>query len=158
MDENISQEPQQQRPTGDELRRQRHESRTGTTWKAFLRDLCQLGGWDEAFAERATVTVMCHLERRIMADEVRDLNAQLPVKLQEQLGSCSVQHGEKPEKYGRDEFIRRVAGDLGDQGGDVEKVVRTVFECVRNHLSEGEAEDVAHQLPGDLEALWRRPS
>ncbi len=147
-----------QRPTGEELRHQRHESRTGSTYKAFLKELCKAGNWQEDFAENAAVSVLCHLEQRIMADEAKDMNAQLPFKLQELLKTCKLHEGRKVDKFGRDELYKRVADDLGLDAGKSEQIVRAVFTCVRGHLSEGEAEDVANQLPKDLEELWRRPS
>lgn len=160
MAENITTggETQAGRPTGEELRKQRHESRTGSTYKAFLKELCSIGNWDEAYAEKAAVSVLCNLQQRIMADEARDMQAQLPFKLQELLKTCTLHEGTKVDKFGREEFFQRVADDLGEDVGKSEQVVRSVFTCVRNHLSEGEAEDVANQLPKDIEELWRRPS
>lgn len=147
-----------QRPVGEELRKQRHESRTGSTYKNFLKELCSLGNWEEDFAEKAAVSVLCHLQQRIMADEAKDMRAQLPFKLQELLKSCTLHEGRQVDKFGREELFRRVGEDLGQDPKQCEQVVRTVFTCVRTHLSEGEAEDVANQLPKDLEELWRRPS
>ena len=48
-----------------------------------------------------------------------------------------------------------IGEDLGMQAAEVEGVVRAVFSAVREQISEGEAEDVASQLPKDLGALWR---
>lgn len=139
-------------------REQRHQSRAGTTYRAFIRELCEKGAFDEAFAERAVVSVLCTLEQRLMSTEASDMEAQLPARLREVLRECRVT-GSKPRKFGRDEFLRIVAQDLelaGEQ--DAESVTRVVFELVRQHLSEGEASDVEGQLPADLRSLWRRVS
>ena len=38
----------------------------------------------------------------------------------------------------------------------VEHVVRSVFSAVQDQVSEGEIDDVIHQLPADLRELWHR--
>lgn len=151
--------------TLDEVRRrqarreQRHQSRAGTTYRAFIRELCEKGAFDEAFAERAVVSVLCTLEQRLMSTEASDMEAQLPARLREMLRECRVTTGGKPRRFGRDEFLRIVARDLGlADEQDAESVSRVVFGLVRQHLSEGEASDVEGQLPADLRSLWRRVS
>ena len=47
------------------LHRERHESRAGSTYRGFLRDVTSLGGLDESLAEKATVSVLCAIDRRI---------------------------------------------------------------------------------------------
>jgi uncharacterized protein (DUF2267 family) len=37
----------------------------------------------------------------------------------------------------------------------MEPLVRAVFRAMRDLISEGEANDVASNLPPDLQALWR---
>jgi uncharacterized protein (DUF2267 family) len=64
----------------------------------------------------------------------------------------------RPERFGRDELLARVAEDLGVEEADVEGVVRTVLQQVRGLLSEKEASDVMGQLPPDLQALWAPPA
>jgi uncharacterized protein (DUF2267 family) len=137
-----------------EVRRQRHESRAGSTYMAFLRELCRLGSLDEETAEAAAVSVLCTLEQRILADEVRQLEAQLPVKLRELLLRCPRHEGAPPARFGREEFLRRVAADLGWDALEVEPIARAVFAAVRAQISAGEVEDVAGQLPRDLVDLW----
>lgn len=138
--------------------RERHESRAGSTYKAFLRDVEALGGFDEKLAEQATVSVLCALDRRIRGEEARQLHAQLPSKLRELVQRCELHAGEKPEKFDREEMFEAVASDLGRAAGEVEGIVRTVFLALRSHVSEGEAEDVASQLPQDIADLWMRPA
>lgn len=141
-----------------ELRAQRHDSRAGTTYKAFLRDLSGRGGFTEEFAESAAVSVLCTLEQRIMGQEVADMEAQLPSRLRELLQRCERHAGKPSEKFNRQEFVRRVCDDLNLPEDRAESVIRAVFTSVRNHLSEGEAEDVGGQLPSDLTDLWMRPA
>ena len=142
----------------EEIRKQRHESRTSSTYKQFLKDLCSLGNMKEEDAERAAVSVLCALEQRIMRSESEDLEAQLPFKLQQLLHRCELHEADVPKRFGRDEFIQMVASDLKTDPDNAETIARNVFTVVREQVSEGEAEDVAAQLPPDLADLWRRPS
>jgi uncharacterized protein (DUF2267 family) len=57
-----------------------------------------------------------------------------------------------------EDFYRVVAEDLDRSPEEVEPTIRAVFAAVRAQLPEKEAEDVAGQLPAELDALWRRPS
>lgn len=140
-----------------ELRRQRHESRSGTTYKAFLRDVCARGSMTEQEAEAAAVAVLCRLEQRLMAEEANDLEAQLPFTLRNLLQRCEKHVGEKPRKYGRDEFVDMVARDLDCPKPQAELACLAVFEATRKRLTDGEAMDVEAQLPADLKDFWYPP-
>jgi uncharacterized protein (DUF2267 family) len=62
----------------------------------------------------------------------------------------------KPETYrSRDEFLRRVAGELRAAGGDnPEAATRAVLALLSHKVSEGEIEDVRHMLPSSICSLW----
>ena len=139
-------------------RAQRHESHASSTYKNFLKDLCSISGMDESLAECAAVSVLCTLERRIYGEEARDMEAQLPAKLRELLQRCERHEGKPTEKFGRDGFFKLVADDLEKSPDEIEPIVRSVFAAVRSQISEGEAADVAEQLPSDLAVLWRLPA
>lgn len=141
-----------------ETRRQRHESRSGSTYKNYLKELCKFGNMTEEQAEEASVSVLCALEQRIYGSEVAQMEAQLPLKLRELLQRCPRHEGKPPEKFGKEEFFRMIAEDLNTDKNNAERCARAVFTAVRAQISEGEAEDVAGQLPEDLADLWRRPS
>lgn len=146
------------RPTNEqemmERRVQRHESHVGSTYAAFIRHLCALGSLEPEVAECAAVSILSALERRILPKEARDLEAQLPRKLVEFLPPPD-QRPPRPHRFGREEFLRTVAEDLGKPLSEVEPLVRTVFRAFQEQISEGEAQDVASNLPPDLRALWR---
>ncbi len=145
-------------PTGGPLSRaeKRHQSHLGSTYAAFIKHLSEVGKLDAGVAECAAVSVIGALLHRIQPEEARDLEAQLPRKLLEFLPKEDPQ---KPARgYGRtrDDFLRVVAEDLRKDVSEVESIVRAVFLGLREHISEGEAQDVESNLPPDLQALWRR--
>ena len=49
-----------------------------------------------------------------------------------------------------------MAEDLRKDVSEVETIVRAVFQGLREHISEGEAQDVESNLPRELQDLWRR--
>jgi uncharacterized protein (DUF2267 family) len=140
----------------EERRRQRRESRASQTYAAFLKDLCRIGSMSPEFAEQAAVSVLCALEQRLIRDEARQLEAQLPLKLQVLLSRCERHEGPAPVKLDREEFLEMVARDLSMQPDEVEPIVRAVFLTVRERVSEGEIQDVIHQLPREFHDLWQR--
>jgi uncharacterized protein (DUF2267 family) len=146
------------RPTNEQeltqRRTQRHESHIHSTYAAFLRRLCELSSMDEQLAESAAISVLSTLERRILPKEAKDLEAQLPRLLVEFLPPPD-QRPLRPHRFGLEEFLRSVAEDLRMPEEEVDTLVRAVFQAFHEHISEGESEDVASNLPPDLRALWR---
>jgi uncharacterized protein (DUF2267 family) len=148
---------------GREVRAERHAAHVASTYAGFLRDVVEAGAnlnfrrtFDTPFAERAVVAVVCAIEQRIRGEEAHQLTAQLPWLLQELVRGSELLSGEKPDKYGKAGFYRRVAAELQLGEDEVEPVVRAVLTTLHRHVSEGEMEDVAAQLPRDLEELWMR--
>jgi uncharacterized protein (DUF2267 family) len=129
----------------------RHESHALTTYHAFLKDLERLGAMPKELAERAAAAVLSVLEQRILPGGVRHLEAQLPSKLRERLTALS------QRRFGREALFRMVAEELRMEPDEAEPVVRAVFRAVRSKISDGEAQDVAAELPKDLAELWLNP-
>lgn len=146
------------RPTNEtevrESRELRHEAHTRESYGRFIHHLCQAGKLERELAEGAAVAVMSALERRLPADEAKDLEAQLPRKLVEFLPPPDKRPA-RPHKFGREAFLRTVADDLGRSPEEAERLTRLVFRAIRELISEGEARDVEGNLPPDLQALWR---
>jgi uncharacterized protein (DUF2267 family) len=146
-------------PTETPLSRseKRHESHLSTTYAAFIRHLCEVGKLETEVAECAAVSVVNALLHRIQPGEADNLRAQLPRKLLEFLPK-ERQAAPGPRAFGkkREDFLRVVAEDLRKDISEVEPLVRAVFQGLREHISEGEAEDVESNLPPDLQDLWRR--
>lgn len=146
-----------QRDVPLEVRRaRRRESHTSQTYKAFLKHLCDRGGMSPSVAEKAAVSVLCAIEQRILGEEARDMEAQLPRKLLELLNRCERhESGPPPRKFGRVEMLQMVSEDLSLNPEAVEPVIRAVLDAIRDQISEGEVEQVMRQLPHDLRDLWR---
>ncbi|AGC41362.1 hypothetical protein MYSTI_00003 [Myxococcus stipitatus DSM 14675] len=143
------------RPSATEdLRAQRHESRTSRTYELFLGDLAARVGGDRALAQRAAESVLCTLEQRLMGTEVKHLEAQLPAKVRDLLKRCPRHEGLPPRKFKLLEFLQMVGDDLDTPPNEAERLSRAVFATLREHISEGEIDDVMGQLPADLRALW----
>jgi uncharacterized protein (DUF2267 family) len=139
-----------------EVRAQRSESRAAQTYAFFLRDL-ENKGLDRKLAGQAVESVLCAMEQRLMVDEARHLEAQLPRKVVALLERCP-KHQDRPyRKLNREELLGMVAEDLGVDMKEAERITCAVLATVREHISEGEMEDVLGQLPHELRALWGHP-
>lgn len=146
------------RPTNEtelmDRREQRREAHLRESYASFIKHLCALGPLERPLAESAAVAVMAALERRLPADEAKDLEAQLPRKLVEFLPPPD-KRPPQPRKFGREAFLQTVADDLDTSIEEAERLTRLVFRAIREQISEGEARDVESNLPLDLQALWR---
>lgn len=112
-------------------------------------------GVPEHWAEHAIVAVVHALELRVSGGEAEDLEAELPYDLRKALRHLH-RHGHtgQPQLLTRDAFFNEVAGPIGLRADAAEPVVRTVFEALRPLLSPKESDDIAAQLPADLQGLW----
>lgn len=138
---------------------ERHESRTAQTFTFFVRDLVSTGAFESVEeAVRAASVVLTCLEQRLTAEEAEDLNAQLPIKLKEMLTEVKRPEIGKPVvRMHKKEFLEAICSALDIDAPRAEAIVRNVFLTLRAHISEGEARDVASQLPLDLKPLWAEP-
>jgi CBS domain-containing protein len=136
-----------------EVRAQRSESRAAQTYSFFMRNL-EAKGLDRKLAEQALQSVLCVMEQRLMSEEARHMEAQLPRKVVALLERCPKHQGKPYRKFGRNEFLALVAEDLGVDLGEAEHITCAVLSTVREHISEGEAMDVLGQLPHELRTLW----
>jgi uncharacterized protein (DUF2267 family) len=134
----------------------RHESHLGSTYAAFIKHLCEVGKLEPGLAECAAVSVINALLHRIQPSEARDLQAQLPRKLLDMLPKQDPQQPPRALGKSRDDFLKVVAEDLRKDVSEVETIVRAVFQGLREHISEGEAQDVESNLSRELQDLWRR--
>lgn len=104
-------------------------------------------------------SVMCQLSRRLTLGEARHLISTLPHEVRPVIEECIQGRGEHPELFGRQAFLERVARDLKMEGnlGEAEKVARTVFKFVEQHIPASVFRHVMTQLPRDLLYIWAAP-
>jgi len=140
----------------EKKRAERREQRHNQTFAEFMTYLRRVGQISEEVAEKSAVAVLCALERRILPDESKDLESQLPYKLRELVRRCDTHAVIPPHKIHRPEFVAMVAEDLAVPPDRAEHLILAVFHALRAQVSEGEARQVEGQLPPDLRALWAR--
>ena len=140
----------------EKKRAERREQRHSQTFAEFMKYLRRVGSISEEMAERASVAVLCALERRILPDEAKDLESQLPFKLRELVRRCDTHAGVRPHTIHRPEFVAMVAEELAVPPDRAEHLILSVFHALRAQVSQGEARQVEGQLPPDLRALWER--
>jgi uncharacterized protein (DUF2267 family) len=100
-------------------------------------------------AESLTQATLQTLAERISGGEARDLAAQLPKQLQPFL----IKNEEDAERFGLDEFIRRVALRAGVERELADTGARAVMQTLHGAVSRGEFEDVMAQLPREFQEL-----
>jgi len=140
----------------EKKRAERREQRHNQTFAEFMTYLRRVGQISEEVAEQSAVAVLCALERRILPDESKDLESQLPYKLRELVRRCDTHAVVPPHTIHRREFVAMVAEDLAVPSDRAEHLVLSVFHALRAQVSVGEARQVGGQLPPDLRALWER--
>lgn len=144
-------------PATDEDRARRSASRATNTYRAFLEKLHALSDLHGEQLEAAAASVLCGLEQRLTADERFDLEAQLPSKLRGLLQRCDRHAASAPRRFGLSELYDKVSTDMGVSRDEAVTIVRAVILAVKYQISQGEAEDVASQLPGDMKQIWQYP-
>jgi uncharacterized protein (DUF2267 family) len=110
-------------------------------YEEFVQALGERAGLETEEAERTAVAVLQALCDRLTGEEAWDLLAQLPAGLK-----TAVTITKAPLPMTRDEFVDRVAGELGVSHEEARNRVRAVFSVLRQAVSWGELEDVILQL------------
>ncbi len=123
---------------------------------AWLKEISEeMGHPDRQMAYHALRGVLFTLRDRLTVDEAADFASQLPLLIRGVFYEGYKPAG-KPEKYrDRDEWLKRVTGELQKTGGEnPEKATRAVFAVLNRHLTGGELEDVRRMLPSDVRVFW----
>ena len=118
-----------------------------------LRSVEETYGWPNDRRQQsydAVRAVLHTLRDRLTVQEASDLGAQLPMLLR-----GVYYEGWKPSKVPvkmhRQDFLERVrAGFSYEVDGGTERLVQTVIDSLRLHITEGEWDDVKSTLPRDL--------
>lgn len=138
----------------DDLASRRSELAGSAIYNHFLDDLCKLGGYERAFAERAATSVLCIFDQQLFAADVKDPERALPRPLLELMRGCS-RPGEYPgEAFDPETLETSVADDLELDPEQTEVVIRNVFGAVRKALTHGQSGFVARKLPAKIQNLW----
>jgi uncharacterized protein (DUF2267 family) len=99
-------------------------------------------------AEQTAMTVLQVLSERLAGGEPKDLLSQLPKELKEQVLPVP-----EAEPLDPDEFVERVASELGISTEEARERVRGVFDVLRDAVTPGELEDVLSQLDREYAEL-----
>jgi uncharacterized protein (DUF2267 family) len=98
----------------------------------------------------AVRAVLHTLRDRLTVQEASDLGAQLPMLLRGMYYE-GWKPSKVPVKMHRQDFLERVrAGYPHEVDGSTERLVQTVLDSLRPHITEGEWDDVKSTLPKDL--------
>ncbi|MBO9542664.1 DUF2267 domain-containing protein [bacterium] len=128
--------------------------------ETFIHRIQELAGIQERKrAEEATEAVLGTLCGRITREEAKDLASQLPDGIdslcQGNLLKELVRRVEGPKRLERDAFVSAVADKIHlEDKTEAARVTTAVFRTLKEQISQGEAEDVASQLPQKLKVMW----
>jgi uncharacterized protein (DUF2267 family) len=133
--------------------RARSLARAEATYRRMLSHVRARTKLDSAkAAQTALETVLAQVLRRLTPDEARDLAAQLPSLLQENLRT--VPPG--PDKSVTLEGIEReLTSRLGVDDSRAREILAGVGAVVVDSVTKGEIDDVRIQLPADLRSIFR---
>ena len=118
-------------------------------YASFLTVVEQVGGLTPEEAERAIQATLETLSERITGGEARDIAEFLPKGMRGFLTDTR----EEAERFGLEEFYRRVAEREGVDPGTAAAHARAVFVALGVAVAPGELRDMAAQLPNDFEPL-----
>lgn len=114
---------------------------------------------DRKEAERATSAVLGTLCGRLTHDEAMDLEAQLPRGIESMCeGNVLKEMMSRvmgPSRLDREAFLDKISEHAHlATVKDAERVTTAVFKTLKEQITEGEAQDVADQLPKRLKIMW----
>jgi len=115
-----------------------------------VQNRCRLASKGEAVA--AIRSTLMTLSERLFGDEVDHLVAQLPTEI----GWYMKQVTDK-EKFGINEFFKRVSEKEGADLPDSVFHAQIVIEVVREAVAPGEVDDIRQQLPDEFARLFEGP-
>jgi uncharacterized protein (DUF2267 family) len=126
----------------------------------WINDLDSRLGWENKHRSyRLLRTVLQALRDWLPVNEAVGLGAQLPELLRGvyyehwRPNTTPVKHRNKPD------FLARIADAFrNDPISSTPNAVMAVFELLSDKIAAGEIEDVRHELPADVRALWPLPS
>jgi uncharacterized protein (DUF2267 family) len=115
----------------------------------FIKHVSERAGVRKDIAEKLTHATLETLADRLAGGEPHDLASQLPRELQEYVRPSSKLN----EKFGPDEFVRRVAAKAGVDDETAATGARAVAITIKEAITPGEWDDVMAQLPREYSDL-----
>jgi uncharacterized protein (DUF2267 family) len=109
----------------------------------FIKHVAERAGVRKDIAEKLTQATLETLADRLSGGEPHDLASQLPQELQDYVRPSTKLN----EKFGPDEFVRRVAAKAGVDDETAAKGARAVGITIKEAITPGEWDDVMAQLP-----------
>jgi CBS domain-containing protein/uncharacterized protein (DUF2267 family) len=129
----------------------RAKARSEQVYKKLISRVADATGLEFERAERASIISLCMLCRRLVPQEARHLNAQLPSMLQPQLDQCL----DGPDRMVTADAIREeLIRTLGVSHDTAESTMQAVFRVVSESVSEGQIDEVRGGLPADMKYLF----
>lgn len=117
----------------------------------FENKVSSLAGLPRDRAEVLIRATLVTLSERLTRGEAGDVAAQLPKPMKEWLISSEPD----AQRFGLDEFIRRVSQRAQVPPEEAERAVRAVFSTLRLAVTGGELKDMMSQLPKEFAELVR---
>jgi len=110
---------------------------------------------DRQTSYRVLRAVLHVLRDRLTVEQAAHLSAQLPMLLRG-IYYEAYQPAKTPSKvHSRDEFLDAVSGELNDLPPiDPEDACRSVFECMRSHITPGQLDKVFWSLPEHVRQIF----
>jgi uncharacterized protein (DUF2267 family) len=119
----------------------------------LLRQIEDAYGWpkDRRNQSYTALRAVLHaLRDRLTVDEAAELSAQLPM-LVRGIYYDGWDPSRVPVKMGKDEFLARVRDEFPFEiEGGTEALVQTVLRALRQHVTDGEWEDIKSSMPKQL--------
>lgn len=126
------------------------------TTNVWLHDLMDRMAWPDRHRAYHALRVVLHtLRDRLPVDQAAAFGAQLPMLVRGFYYEGWHPHGKPVRERHQEEFLAHIGAAFRDAPDvDPERVVRTVFRVLSEHVSSGEIEAVKRSLPTEIRSLW----
>lgn len=126
------------------------------TTNIWLNEIGERLGWvDRQRAYHALRAVLHALRDRLSVEHAAALAAQLPLLVRGIYYEGWHPAGKPLKERKKEEFLAHIAAAFQDDFDiDSERVARTVFRVLAQHVSAGEIESMQSTLPAELRSLW----
>jgi uncharacterized protein (DUF2267 family) len=123
----------------------------------WLKEVAEELGSDRPRAYQALRAVLHCLRDRLTIQEAAQLGDQMPMLVRGIYYEAWRPAGKQEKIRTLQEFLARLSTHLSGAPIEPESAARAVFQVLKNHITPGEVEEVIHELPRDIRALWPQP-